>query len=115
MPLPSTISFIERLVGPKELETTNTLQYTCPGPGQGRRITSILLIQDGNARAVTFYLVPAGQSVANGFKILNALPTRANDTFPVLELDIALRTGDTLWGSSSGAGTNIIISGRLNI
>lgn len=112
--LPSTISFKERLVGPKELETATTLQYTCP-PGQGFRISSIYLTQDANARTVTVWVVPAGQVVANGFKILDAMPTLANDLRNITQLDYPLRVADKIYASSSGTGTKLTVTGQVNI
>ena len=114
MPLPSTISFRERLVGPKELEAVSTLQYTCPA-GNGRRVTSIYLTQDGNARTVTVYIVPGGQTAANAYKLLDAFPTLANDLRTIPDLDYPLRPSDTIYALSSGTGTKITIVGQMNI
>src|ERR1051325_4356594 len=112
MPLPSTISFKQRLVGPKELETTSTLQYTCPS-GNGFRISSIYLTQDGTARSVTVWIVPAGQSTANAYKLLDAFATIANDLRAVTELDYPMRPGEMIYASSSNTGTKITITGQV--
>lgn len=113
MPLPTVISFRERLVGPKELEAVSTLQYTCPN--NGRRITSLYLTQDGNARTVTVYVVPPGGSIANGYKLLDALATLANDLRTIPDLDYPLRPGEMIYALSSGTGTKITIVGQMNI
>ena len=114
MPLPSTISFHERLVGPKELETGSTLQYTCPG-GNGRRITAIYLTSDSNARTINLHVVPVGSSATNANKLLDTFATIANDLRAVIELDYPLRPGETIYTSCSGTGTKITIVGRMNI
>lgn len=112
--LPSTISFKERFYGPAALPAVQTLLYTCPS-GNGRRISGLYLTQDSNARTVTVWVVPAGQAVANGYKLLDAMSTLANDLRIVVDLDYPLRPGETVYGLSSGTGTNLTITGQVNI
>ena len=106
MALPAAISSFERIVGPKELETDLTLQYTAPGL---RRISDIYLTSDSNARTVNLYVVPVGETPANSHKLLDTFSTIANDVRLVSGLNYAIRQGEMIYTSCSGTGTKLVM------
>lgn len=104
--LPAPISSFETIVGPIELPVSSTLLYTSPGL---RRISDIYLSQDSNARDVTLHIVPAGATKADAHRFLIDFDTIANDLRPVTGLNYAIQKGWTIYGDSSGTGTNLVI------
>lgn len=111
MPLPELAERSERLYGPAELPTSDTLLYTAPG---SRTITDIYVTETGGATpTITIYIVPATDDAASANKFLGGFSTIANDMRPVTGLKIPILAGEKIYGSASGTGVNLIIVGTM--
>jgi hypothetical protein len=111
MPLPEISPFQERIIGPKELETGLTLQYTSPGQ---RTITQIYLTSDSNSRTVNIYIVPVGATAVNSNKLLDTYSVLANDLRVIPDLAYPIRVGEMVYTSTSGSGLKCTIVASLN-
>lgn len=97
----------EIIVGPKELETSDTLQLTLT---KDYNITGIY-ISNRTAGTLTadVRLVPPSGSSINAFRFVPSASIFANDLRPIFPIEIPLKLGSKIYASAGGAGINIWI------
>jgi hypothetical protein len=97
-----------RVIGPKELETTSTKQYTVPF--RLSFINEIYVIErTSTVHSVNLQLKPAGVGLGLGHKLLAEYKTLANDMRAITGMNIPLARDDEIWADASGGGVNIIV------
>lgn len=102
------MAYKQIIVYPKELETSQTLQFTLTYPLD---LIGIYLSGGAADRTVQLWIKKANDvSVLDSRRLLQNTPVIATDFTRVGgEIDIPLQAGDSIYASSSGSGVNILL------